>query len=416
MNNHPLNKIFSVFQELRLTDTERTIMRTNIVHHVRTSKTASPYTLVRRLGVLALSMIIIVTSGGVLASASQLSLPGNFLYPIKRSAESVKKIAIRNSNDKVNYELSLLEKRFDEANTLINGQKMTKESEQILTQAIAQHTDEVKKDVGTIAQNNPAEALVYTTKLSSALKTNSSILLAISDKQPAQQLAVTSHTPTKLVLAAYQTAETVTNDTKKLETIVLTDTDVATIKTAEKKYIEAHDLLVKQGIITEPEPTTADSTTAKKETVLDESKMVSAKKIDSIITTTATDPKSVPSNDVTTANTLITNPSEINSHEPKVINPLNETQLLEKTNTITDLAKTLESAYQEKSYGKVIIVADKITQYFTDTEKIKASEKQYNIKVSNSLITPETMNDHSKSTETTETIDATTHTTKNNTH
>jgi hypothetical protein len=360
-------------------------------------------------------MIIIVTSGGILASASQSSLPGNFLYPIKRSAESAKKIAIRNSNDKVNYELSLLEKRFDEANTLINGQKMTKESEQILTQAIAQHTDEVKKDVGTIAQNNPAEALVYTTKLSSALKTSSSILLAISDKQPTQQLALTNHAPTKLVLAAYQTAETVTNDTKKLETIVLADTDVATIKTAEKKYIEARNLLVKQGIITEPEPTTTDSIIVTKEDILDESKAVITKKIDSTITTTVTEPKSEPSNDVTAADTLITIPSEINSQEPKVINPLSETKILEKTSTLADLAKTLETAYQEKSYGKVIITADKITQYVTDTEKIKASEKQYNIKVSSPLMSQEKINNHSKSTETTEIIDTTSPTTKNNT-
>ena len=425
MNKTPFEKIFSVFQELRLTDTERTSMRTRVAHYAHTHQQTPSHFWMRRFGILALSAVIIISSGGILASASQSSLPGNFLYPIKRSSESIKKMTLSSTNQKATYELSLLEKRFNEANTLITEQKMTRESEQILTQAIAQHTDDLKNETTIIAKTNPAEALVYTTKLSSILKTSSSILLAISDQQSkpvTQELALNTHTPTKLVLAAYRTADIVNNDTKKLETIVLVDTDIATIKTAEKKYNEAHELLIKQGIVktttTEPEKISTD-------------KLIEEKQVETnSILLSSQDQK--PVSDELKQTTPDTNQSitdePVISDVPTIISlsidttdsskPLEKDVATEseKATTITDLATILETAYKEKLYGKVIIIADKITQYFVDAEKIKTSERLYNIKVPEKSVTKEQIIEQQKTSEMLELTQESSLEAKNNTN
>lgn len=408
MNKKSFEKIFSVFHGIRLTDAEHASMRSNLVQYIRHYKTPSHFWL-RRFGVAVFSFIILVSSGGILASASQSSLPGNFLYPIKRSTESIKKLTLNQSQDKVQYELVLLDKRFYEANTLLTEQKMTKESEQILAQAISQHTVDIKNQTDLLAKTNPADALTYNTKLTNILKTSSSILLAISDdqQQNTQALAVAPHTPTKLVLAAYKTADTITDDTKKLETIVLADTDIATIKTAEKKYVETHDLLIKNNIIGIIPPKTSEKSN---DTVVngDNSIEKTATNIVSTLSTEiiALEKQNEPvTENIPTSDTSLETIQKTNINKEIISETISDDAIIDKDSLIIiqDLANSLESAYQEKSYGKVIITADKIIQYFSNLEKIKSSEKQYNIKISEKTPISESDKSTESPTTTTET-------------
>lgn len=373
MNKTPFEKIFSALKDLHLTESEKSVMRKNIANYIHKKKTPS-YVMVRRFSVLAFSFLLVISTGGILASASQGSLPGNFLYPIKRSTESVKTLTLKNPQNKVAYDLDLLEKRFNEANTLITQKKMTRESEQILAQAISQHTNDIKSQTNIIAEKNPATALVYTNELSSILKTGSSILLAISDQQPNSETLASIHTPTKLVLAAHQTADIISSETKKLETIVLADIDEATIELAEKKYQEAQQFLEKLNQEKQNSETPESTSTLQSENIdadILSLATVSQENTEKIITSESTNPIIPAATEGDVANLTLARaiPLENNSSEQ---NP---------DDVIKNLITELEIAYQEKSYGKIIIITDKIIQHISDREKIKASEKKYNIKV-----------------------------------
>ncbi len=416
MNKLSFEKLIEHIKSLTLSDAEKTAMRTRLVRYAHHNPVTTPQVFwVKRLALVAFCAVITVGSSGLLASASQSTLPGNFLYPIKRSTESVKKISLGSPEKKIAYELSLIEKRFNEANTLSTEKLMTKETEVMISQAIAQHTDYVKKEIVKVARTDPSGALAYGNMLSHSLKTGGSILLAIADQKNSEvSIPEKSHTPTKLVLAAYQKAETISLDTDKLETLVLLETSQENPEKlkekADEKYAQAKELLEKE-LDTQPKeesvPTTVkiDSQETKTElvkvptkdtqpvteTLPPSSESTLLEKTD-LATTVLEKATSKTTSAVDTSQ--ISEPlktTETTSLEEKVSSesPITADELLPKT--LEDLAKELEHAYQEKNYTKTIIVAEKIIQEIATAEKIKSAESTYNIAVIEPLIVSETL-------------------------
>lgn len=358
MNKFSLEKLFDSLRNIRLTSSEKSFMRLRVAQYMHRHSTGSSSWMfpVRYMIPAALALVLFLGTGGVVAFASRDTLPGQTLYPIKRATEQVKKIAIHGSKAQADYELALIDKRFSETNQLVTQQKLTVETEATLTGAIQQHTNDFKNDIIKLAENDPAEALSYNTKLGNTLKTGTHILLALSDKQSPTDARTT---PNTLVLAAYATAEKISVEKKQLEAIVLSDTSVATIKTAEKRYTETLAMLKDREIAPIVETTTIPDATI-------------TTKTDAAATTLV-------------AKTMSTTEAKITASDTTTVD--SPVVLEKKPADLQTLANSLQTAYESKKYREVITIADQIDQVIHEAKKIKEAEETFKVDLSSQTST-----------------------------
>ncbi len=369
MNNFNLKQLFAPLENIRMTPAEKASGRLKVSAHMHRNPMGSrpSFAYFRPIMAAALAIVLVIGSGGMVAFASQSSLPGQKLYKVKLATEQAKKITLRTSAAKATYELALIDKRFNETNKLISEQKLTASNEAVVIAAIKTHTEDFKTETGDLSTSDPILALSYNTKLSNTLKTGTHILLALSDRQSlSADRSADSVSPNTLVLAAYASAEKISAEKVQLESIVVSDTNIATIKTAETRYTDTIALLTDNNITPASEvietpvaqPTAAIVAVDTKATGIE---AVSAKA--RIATTVAK------KSDVSTKT------EEVVSVEK----PILKTQ--SNSNDIQSLANDLKAAYDSKKYGQVIIIADQIEQQLHENQKIKEVEKTYNITI-----------------------------------
>jgi hypothetical protein len=276
---------------------------------------------------------------------------------IKRTNENIITRTIHSPEKKINYSLSLIEKRYTETNQLLTRNVLNDTAESLITADIENHIKDIQKQTETITQTNPAEALSYNTKLAQILKTNTQVFLAISEKnQPTKNQQLTSpKNHAKIVLSAYENTAKISLKTEHLQQVVLSDTDVITIKTAEKKY---RDILPKIA------------------------EVISAEQASPILEVNPKEEKlSLPEikdqeNEV-----------KVTIEKKDIVSPKSEATIINKesnaqkseSDTVTTLAKKLDDAYTAKKYNRVIVLADQIDQIISETKKIKAAELKYDI-------------------------------------
>jgi len=357
MNKFNLEQLFSPLKNIHMTSTEKSSMRMNIAGHVHRHPIGSRSYLsyFRPVMATAFVAVFVLGSGSIVAFASRASLPGQTLYKVKLATEQAKKITLRTSDAKATYELALIDKRFNETNKLISEQKLTASNEAVVIAAIKTHTDDFKEQTSDLSTSDPILALSYNTKLTNTLKTGTHILLALSDHQSLSSArSADSISPNTLVLAAYASAEKISAEKVQLESIVVSDTNIATIKTAEKRYMEAIALLTDEQI--EPAAESVGEPVTQPELAM----IATGAKI---------------------ATTLVRKADTLTKTEETT--PVVATALkTESTSTdLQSLANDLKAAYDSKKYGQVIIIADQIEQQLLETKKIKEVEKTYNITI-----------------------------------
>jgi len=348
MNNH-LKKIFSFGKQFRLTSIEKNSLRMHIARYMHTHPKGIPSPFVFRYAMAtAFALILVTLSGGTLTFASLGSLPGDTLYGVKRASESIQKIALVRPEQKAAYELTLIEKRFDEVNQLVDREIFTAQTESITTTAIKNHVYRIEELSEELESTEPAEALMINTRLANTLKTRTSILITLSDRDTPSGVKTN---PKTLVLAAYESADRITKEQKNLETLLLTDTNSATIKIAEKKYTAILALAEKQIPVISPEPELA-------------------------IATIIADPAPESINEPMLATTMLALPVDDAVAVSKMAIPEPEPK-----SELEILVEEIKDAYARKQYGQVIILSEKIEELITRAEKINQAEKTYNITV-----------------------------------
>jgi hypothetical protein len=359
MNNFDFKKIIAPLKTINLSEREKGSLRLRISDHMRNhpAPIQSRLSFSRVFPATILSLIIIASSGSLITVAAEQSLPGQFLYPIKRTNENIITRTIHSPEKKINYSLSLIEKRYTETNQLLTRNVLNDTAESLITADIENHIKDIQKQTETITQTNPAEALSYNTKLAQILKTNTQVFLAISEKnQPTKNQQLTSpKNHAKIVLSAYENTAKISLKTEHLQQVVLSDTDVITIKTAEKKY---RDILPKIA------------------------EVISAEQASPILEVNPKEEKlSLPEikdqeNEV-----------KVTIEKKDIVSPKSEATIINKesnaqkseSDTVTTLAKKLDDAYTAKKYNRVIVLADQIDQIISETKKIKAAELKYDI-------------------------------------
>ena len=79
MNKFNPNNLFSVFKEIKLTQNEKNSIRLQVSQHMhrRPIGSRSSFFVFRYASIVAFALVLFVSSGGLIAFASQGSLPGN---------------------------------------------------------------------------------------------------------------------------------------------------------------------------------------------------------------------------------------------------------------------------------------------------------------------------------------------------
>ncbi|MEI6581191.1 MAG: DUF5667 domain-containing protein [bacterium] len=104
------------------------------------------------------SLLVIVLSSGGVAFASQESLPGNILYPIKVSIIEPINSALKFSTEsKAKYESKLATERLIEAETLAYQGKLDAPKEKQINDLLAIHTTALDKSIKELKQNKSDE-------------------------------------------------------------------------------------------------------------------------------------------------------------------------------------------------------------------------------------------------------------------
>ncbi len=356
MNNSHLKSKLAKAQKIELSLAEKGSLRIRFMQYMNANPLAhkSPfYTFTRAISMAAFVGIILLGSGSLVTFASQSSLPGELLYHVKLASEKAKHATIKTPEAKVDYSLALVEKRYTETNTLIANHALDQRKEAVITKNIQSSIVAIQQENDKIAKTNPAIALSLNSKLAQVLKTNTQVLLAVSEKNQNSTLSAkntaekVNSTHAKIVLAAYENAAKISMKTEQFQEIVLSDTDIVTIKTAEKKY---QDILPKLELALSTE-TPVTITESVNPTV--DAKAVVAVKVEKPVVEIKT--------------TSVATETKIKQLEPE---------------TLESLSKKLHAAYDAKQFNQVIIIADQIDQKLTDAVKIKKAEKTYDIVVS----------------------------------
>jgi hypothetical protein len=354
MNNSHLKSKLAKAQKIELSLAEKGSLRVRFMQYMNANPLAhkSPfYTFTRAVSMATFVGILVLGTGSIVTFASQSSLPGELLYPVKIASEKVKHAAIKTPEAKIDYSLALVEKRYNETNTLIAEHSLNQGKESVITKNIQSTIADIQQENDKIAKSNPAIALSNNSKLAQTLKTNTQVLLAVSEKNQNSTLSAKNTTAkvnnahAKLVLAAYESAAKITLKTEQLQEIVLSDTDIVTVKTAEKKYA---DILPKLEIALAAEQSTTSSETT--ETPV-ETKTTTVLKVEKPTVETKAEIPVV---------------SEVKTKQPE-------------PETLTTLSEKLHTAYEAKEFNQVIIIADQIDQKLSDAAKIKTAEKKYDI-------------------------------------
>jgi hypothetical protein len=374
MNNFNLKKLIEPLASINLSEQEKGSLRLRIIDYVKNNPApvATKLSFVKYLSTATLSLVVIFGSGSLITFASQHSLPGQFLYPVKRASEQVAARTITATDKKINYSLSLIEKRYVETNQLLIQQSLDGNTESAITADIENHIADIQKQTELIAKTNPAEALSYNTKLAQTLKTNTQVFLAVSDKNKSINDAntVSQDKHTKIVLSAYKNAAKLALKTEQLQQVVLSDIDLITIKTAEKKY---NDIRPKIDAVLPPlDPTPLTIPLVSMEPVNEP--VIEPDTVKKLITEESENSKPIPKE--SEAGKVPKNESE----ETDALElPINESSNEAELESIASLVKKLDNAYVTKRFNDVIVLADKIDQIISNNEKIKAVEEKYNV-------------------------------------
>ena len=90
-------------------------------------------------------IIAILIGGESVVYASQFSLPGETLYPIKTLTENVKKTFIFNKEEKAEFEIKLAQERIKEMNSILKEEKQDTKDIEIAEKLLEKHIQKAQK-------------------------------------------------------------------------------------------------------------------------------------------------------------------------------------------------------------------------------------------------------------------------------
>lgn len=231
MKYNPFETITYWLQRESLTAIEKKQMRQTLLNYVTThpvkSGIISPYTF--RYAMVALASLVIVLGGSIgVSNASQSALPNQKLYPIKLWIEEFKAGSQKTPIDRIAFETSRIEKRFNEATQLAVADQLDNTSSQVIQSGIEHSRQAVRIAAEEVQNSNPEIALAATNNLETTFSSNGKILGTIEKN--------TNKNIGSIVLAAQVTTENLALEKMKYEKIILSKSNAFNKDATEKKF------------------------------------------------------------------------------------------------------------------------------------------------------------------------------------
>jgi len=157
INKEQFEENIKALQNIHLSPDVKSAMKTRLMHHATThmSPLQSPYMTHFHFSykVFASAFVLLFSISIGTSYASQASLPGDLLYPIKTNiTERLIKFTKVTPEEKQAFDLSLADKRIEEVQELIKTNTLTEAKLDENLALFEKHLDEKKKD--TLAINN----------------------------------------------------------------------------------------------------------------------------------------------------------------------------------------------------------------------------------------------------------------------
>lgn len=147
---------------------------------------------VSRLASVSIGMLLLAATLGSTGYAAEKSLPGTALFKVKKIAEHLQLQLTLNQEDKINFQVSLAQKRLNDAQTIINNSESAPEQK---TAALNELAEETKNTVTVLNQSDKTLAPV-----------KNHPLIASLDSISSQQQALISNVNTQKTDKEVQTA------------------------------------------------------------------------------------------------------------------------------------------------------------------------------------------------------------------
>jgi hypothetical protein len=156
MNNDIFQKGIENLKNIKMSEDEKAEMRNNLSVYINNNplnpvKTPSPYFSffsfnVRRSFVMVSVLVLIFGVSGTAVFASEESLPGDLLYPVKvKITEPLVGVVTFNKNAKINWEAKKANRRLKEAENLVQQNRLNTKSIQEIESRFNEHAENFNK-------------------------------------------------------------------------------------------------------------------------------------------------------------------------------------------------------------------------------------------------------------------------------
>ena len=140
----------------------------------------------RMIASASMAVFIAIIATPFLAESAN---PGDLLYAVKtRVNEPLQGITLSTPEEKIAFEMKLLEKRVLETQLLVDTGTLSVQAEEDLSKNIKRHSGEIQKNIEEIATTNTEEAIYAKADLAAELTKTQDIVTDIVSDQPAESL------------------------------------------------------------------------------------------------------------------------------------------------------------------------------------------------------------------------------------
>jgi hypothetical protein len=165
-----------MLKSITLTQEEKGILRASVARGIQIARQTPVVSIFHRsiqhgLRIGLSTFLFIVFVGGSVSVVADNSLPGDPLYSFKINVnEEVKGAFLKTPEDKLSWQKTRIDNRLNEIKTLAASNTLTKAKQETAQRALDTHIEAFSKELGTLSDEKPSEALEVTASLEKSLK------------------------------------------------------------------------------------------------------------------------------------------------------------------------------------------------------------------------------------------------------
>ncbi len=203
MKDNFFEKLNRTKQKIRLNEIRKKVMRDNLLRFMdspvpvrrswikrlfiqeRSKSIFKTKNLFKPMPLIAGITIVTTMFGGGIAFASQTSLPGETLYPVKILTENIRGDLTLSTEGKAEWSVDLAARRLEEASVLAAAGRMNATSSAEIASRFEENTHSVKKNIEKLKEEGNIEtAANINSQLESSFKVHNEILVRLEKRDP----------------------------------------------------------------------------------------------------------------------------------------------------------------------------------------------------------------------------------------